>query len=117
MVYGVGDKHDAHLRKVLKTLQAHRITVQPDKCHLGQTEVKWFGHIYSKEGMSPDPEKCRVIKDWTAPKSNADVKSFLQTVQFNAKFLGVEPGETLYPELTKPLRVTHQEIRSVSMGR
>ena len=104
MIYGVGDEHDTHLRKVLKTLQTHGITLRPDKCHLGKSEVKWFGHIYSKEGMSTDPEKCRVIKDWPAPKSNAEVKSFLQTVQFNAKFLGGEPGEISYPELTEPLR-------------
>ena len=54
--------------------------------------------------MSPDPTKCKIIKDWPAPESNAEVKSFLQTIQFNAKFLGGEVGELSYPELTEPLR-------------
>ena len=54
--------------------------------------------------MSPDPEKCKVIQEWKAPKSKAEVKSFLQTAQFNAKFLVGKPGELSYPDLTQPLR-------------
>ena len=61
--------------------------------------------------MSPDPEKCAIIKNWPAPssckevKSFLEVKNFLQTIQFNAKFLGAEKaGEKTYPELTGPLR-------------
>ena len=54
--------------------------------------------------MSPDPEKCAVIWNWPPPKSNAEVKSFLQHVQFNAKFMGGDPCEFSYPELTVPLQ-------------
>ena len=64
--------------------------------------------------MSPDPEKCSVIKNWHAPKSSSEVKSFLQTVQFNSKLLGGKPGELSYPELTEPLRVlTRKNARFV----
>ena len=105
IVHGVGKEHDKHLHKVLETLQQSGITLRPDKCCLGQQQVTWFGNVYSKEGMSPDPRKCEIIRNWPAPESTSDIKSFLQTVQFNAKFLGGEPGEKLYPELTEPLRV------------
>jgi hypothetical protein len=104
IVHGQGKEHDGFLRKVLQTLSDHNVTLRPDKCELGKPEVKWFGNIYSKEGMSPDPEKCSVIRNWPAPKSCSEVKSFLQTVQFNSKFLGGNPGEKSYPELTEPLR-------------
>ena len=65
--------------------------------------------------MSPDPEKCDIIKNWPAPASCKEVKSFLQTVQFNAKFLGAEKvGEKTYPELTEPLRaLTKKNARFV----
>ena len=104
MVHGVGENHDVHLRNVLKMLRKNGITARPDKCDLGKSEVKWFGNIYSKHGMSTDPDKCKVIRDWPAPQSKSEAKSFLQTVQFNAKFLGGEAGEMSYPELTGPLR-------------
>ena len=104
LVYDKGDEQDPHLWNVLSVLQEKQLTLRPEKCKLGKPKVKWFGHIYSKDGMSPDPEKCKVIKDWPEPTTIADVKSFLQTVQFNSKFLAGHPGEPSYPELTEPLK-------------
>ena len=49
------------------------IILRPNKCHLGQPQVKWFGYIFSKDGMLPDPEKCSIIKNWPAPKSSSEV--------------------------------------------
>jgi len=112
IVYGVGKQHDTDLEQVLSTLQDKGLTLRPEKCELGKPEITWFGNVYSKHGMSPDPEKCRIIKQWPAPKSKEEVKSFLQTVQFNAKFLNGRPGEASYPELTEPLRkLTRKYIR------
>ena len=104
LIYGHDDEHDQHLINILTILKKKGITVRPGKCDLGKPEVKWFGCIFSADGMSPDPEKCDVIKSWPAPQSSADVKSFLQTVQFHAKFLGKEAEGMSYPELTAPLR-------------
>ena len=47
--------------------------------------------------MSPVPEKCSIINYWPALKSSSEVKSFLQTVQFNSKFLGGKAGKLSYP--------------------
>ena len=40
-----------------------------------------------KKGCHQAQKKCKIIKDWPQPTSCANVKSFLQTVQFNTKFL------------------------------
>ena len=103
IVHGVGQQHNKCLIEVLRTLQEKGITLHPDKCHQGQPQVKWFGYIFSKDGMSPDPEKYSIIKNWPAPKSSLEVKSFLQTFQSNSKFLGDKPDELSYPKLTEPL--------------
>ena len=76
IVHGVGQQHDQFLIEVLRTLQEKGITLSPDKCHLGQPQAKWFGHIFSKDGMFPYPEKCSIINNWPAPKSSSEVKSF-----------------------------------------
>ena len=54
--------------------------------------------------MSPDPGKCKIIQNWPQPTSCAEVISFLQTVQFNAKFLSGKGIDLSYPKLTEPLR-------------
>ena len=104
-MYGKGNEHNHHLQEVLKTLGKKELTLRPDKCELGKPQVKWFGNVYSKDGMSPDPDKCKIIKEWPEPKLIADVKSFLQTIQFNSKFLAGREGEKSYPDLTEPLRL------------
>ena len=68
--------------------------------------------------MSLDPEKCAVIQNWPPPKSNTEVKSFLQTVQFNSKFMGGGPGELSCPELTEPTtQSTDKEECKIYLGR
>ena len=105
VVHGVGEEHDANLEKAIQKIEKAGLTLRPNKCHLGKPEIKWFGNVFSKDGMSPDPDKCKVIKEWPAPTTIAEVKSFLQTVQFNSKFLASEePGSLSYQELTAPLR-------------
>ena len=102
LVYGKGKEHDSHLHLVLKVLNDKGITLGSEKCSFGKPYVKWFGNINSKDGMSPDPDKCKIIKQWPQPKSSAEVKSFLQTFQFSTKFLADKHGDILYKNRRKP---------------
>jgi hypothetical protein len=105
LVFGNGAEHDTRLEAVLERFREAGLTLRREKCHFGQQEVKWFGHIFSEEGMSVDPDKVQLIKSWPEPRTVAEVKSFLQTVQFNAVYMAAQlPGEPNYPELTEPLR-------------
>ena len=88
---------------MLKRLREYNITLRREKCHFGQPEVLWFGNVYSCQGMSPDPAKVQIIKDWPAPGSKSEIKSFLQTVQFCAVFMRPGGGRT-YADVTSPLR-------------
>ena len=105
LIHGVGDQHDERLQAVLQRFREAGLTLRQEKCELGRQEVKWFGMVFGREGMTADPDKTAGIRDWPPPRTVRDVKSFLQTVQFNSVFLGAEePGEMNYPELTAPLR-------------
>ena len=47
--------------KSFERLQSHGISLNCVKCHLGMTEIKLFGMIYSTEGMSKDSAKMDQI--------------------------------------------------------
>ena len=105
LLHGRGKEHDERLRKVLKRFQEAGLTLRKEKCVFGEEEVKWFGMVYSKYGMQADPDKVKLIKEWKEPRTVREVKSFLQTVQFNAPYMAAEEeGELNYPALTAPLR-------------
>ena len=59
VIHGTDDQHDERLKQVLDRLTDY-------KCILAQSAVKWFGHIYSAQGMSPDPDKVEHIRQWPA---------------------------------------------------
>ena len=112
LVHGVGAAHDQNLEEVLQRFDEAGLTFRREKCQFGVPEVKWFGMIFSEAGMEADPEKTRLIREWPAPKTVKDVKSFLQTVQFNAVYMAAEEGEKNYAELTAPLRaLTKQKVK------
>ena len=54
--------------------------------------------------MRADPAKAQVIKEWPSPGTLKEVKSLLQTLQYNAVYMTAEAGEKSYVELTAPLR-------------
>jgi hypothetical protein len=101
------------LREVLTRFRQEGLTLRREKCHLGQSKVKWFGMVYTKHGMSDDPEKTAVIRNWTAPQTVRDVKSFIQNCQFNSVYMAAEEAwEMNYPELTALLRaLTKRKVR------
>ena len=103
VVHGRGQEHDDRLEKVLERLMEYGLTLRKNKCQFGVEEVIWFGMVFSKQGMSPDPEKVKTIQDWPVPEDKAAVKSFLQTCQFSQEFMGPGPRRT-YSDVTLPLR-------------
>ena len=103
IVHGKGQERDENLRACLKRLYEYRIWLRREKCKLGQQAIMWFDHIFTKQGMSPDPAKVEHIKAWPAPKTKEEVKSFLQTVQFVAAYMQSENG-TPRMDVKTPIR-------------
>ena len=62
-------------------------TLNPDKCHFGSKEIKFWGMIYSAEGMKPDPAKVDALKYISPPSNKDDLISFLCMMQSNADFI------------------------------
>ena len=110
VVHGKGPEHDERLKQVFERFKQAGLTLRKEKCKLGKQEVVWFGHVFSRQGMSPDPEKVKTIKAWPVPKDKSEVKSFLQTCQFCSRYMRGAKGET-YSDVTKPLReLTRQGV-------
>ena len=64
---------------MLERFREAGLPLRREKCYLGKEEVKWFCMIYNRYGMSSDPKKVAVIRDWPAPRTVRDVKSFLHS--------------------------------------
>ena len=79
--------HIADLSAVLDRIRAAGLKLKPSKCSLFREQVLYLGHVISAAGVSPDPEKLRVLREWRAPSKVREMQSFLGFVNFYAEYL------------------------------
>ncbi|XP_057520750.1 uncharacterized protein LOC130801014 [Amaranthus tricolor] len=63
------EQHKKHLRIVLEKLRKEKLYGKFGKCEFLLEKISFLGHVVSKDGISIDPEKIRVVMEWPNPKS------------------------------------------------
>ena len=80
------DEHLEALREVMEIIKIKNLTLNPKKCIFAAKEIKFWGMIFSSEGVKPDPEKIKAITDLEPPKNKEELKSFICMMQSNSDF-------------------------------
>lgn len=87
-LHGKGDvQHDRRLHAAMEKTRKSNLCLNYEKLLIKQRSVKFFGNIYSAEGVRADPKKVAAIADMRPPESKAEVKSFLGMVNYLQKFI------------------------------
>ena len=81
------ESHIIHLNKVFSILKENRLKINLEKCTFFKTKVVLLGHVLSTEGISPIPDKVKVILNWLPPKNHTQLKSFLGAIGYYRKFI------------------------------
>ena len=81
------DEHDARLKQVLNRAREVNLRFNAKKCRIRQEEVLYVGHVLSNGGLKPDPEKIRAVQEMQPPQHTQELKSFLRSIQYLAKFM------------------------------
>ncbi|GFW23684.1 retrovirus-related Pol polyprotein from transposon 297 [Trichonephila clavipes] len=71
------EDHLIRLRLVLKCLQEAGLKLNSKKCLFAAQEVKILGHLVSSNGVRPDPDKIKAVRNFPTPKNIHDIRSFL----------------------------------------
>ena len=87
MYFHTFEDHLQHLRLVFEHFWEAGLKFKPKKCYFGQRKVKYLGHMISKEGIRPDPEKIRAIKEYPVPHTVKEVRAFLGLANYYRKFV------------------------------
>ena len=83
IIYTPNDSmHDEILAKVLQKCEEKGITLNLAKCLFCKRSSEFYGFIFSKEGMKPNPEKVEEIKNAKAPEDVKSLRSFLGLANF-----------------------------------
>ena len=91
-------EHDQNLYGVFTRLQQHYVRLNKEKCSFSKSEVTFYGHIFSSEGLRADPEKIEAITNMSVPENVSEVKSSLGMAQYVSRYIPE------YATITAPLR-------------
>ena len=72
---------------ILDRLRDANLKLKASKCILFAREVKFLGHIISKDGVKTDPAKVEAVLERHPPKTKKQVKSFLGIVNYYGRFI------------------------------
>uniref|UniRef100_A0A5S6QV55 RNA-directed DNA polymerase n=1 Tax=Trichuris muris TaxID=70415 RepID=A0A5S6QV55_TRIMR len=79
--------HALHLQAVLQKLADAGLTLRGSKCRIGVTAVQYLGHVFSANGIAPNPSKVAVIESWPVPSDKKALKRFLGLTSYYRRFV------------------------------
>ncbi|GJW22291.1 putative reverse transcriptase domain-containing protein [Tanacetum coccineum] len=71
------DDHEVHLKFVLELLKKERLYAKFSKCEFWLQEVHFLSHVVNHNGIHVVPSKIKVVKNWKAPTTPSEIRSFL----------------------------------------
>ena len=103
------EEHVDRLQQVFRCLRDNNLKLSPKKCSFFMEKVKYVGHIVSRAGIEPDPDKVDKVINWPTPTTPDQVRQFLGFVGYYRRFIKdfskiSRPLSDVMPPLTKKSR-------------
>ena len=81
------ENHDENVIGLLERARKMNLKLNKSKVKLREAEIKFMGHVISKDGLKPDPDKVAAIKNMPKPTSKPEVLTLLGFLNYLSKFL------------------------------
>ena len=91
-------EHNKALENVLTRFREVGVCLNVSKCKFAQEKVEFVGHVWSGDGVSPNPEKIKAISEMKLPATESGLRSFLGLASYIGK--GTVPN---FSSLAAPL--------------
>ena len=98
-------EHDRNFLAFMEKCMSNNLTLKLEKIQFKQSQVSFYGHCWSTQGISPDPKKIEALNHMEFPPDKETMKSFLGMVNYLNRY------SALSTHLTAPLSaLTHQAV-------
>ena len=98
-------EHDRNFLAFMEKCMSNNLTRNSEKIQFKQFQVSFYGHCWSKQGISPDPKKIEALNHMEFPPDKETMRSFLGMVNYLNWY------SALSAHLTAPLStLTHQVV-------
>ena len=91
------DMHIDHLIKIFEKCKTYRICLNPEKCVFMTRQGRILGHIVSKNGISTDLKKIKIIVELPRPQNMKEVQALMGHCGYYHRFVN------MYAIIAKPI--------------
>ena len=96
-------EHDRNFLAFMEKCMENNLTLNLEKIQFKQTQVSFYGHVCSEQGISPDPKKIQALKHMKFQPDKETIRSFLGMINYLNRY------SALSAHLAAPLSsLTHQ---------
>ena len=81
------EQHNGNMGKLMERAGQNGLVFNPDKCLLKADSIMFFGCLYDKNGVQPDPEKIEAIRAMPAPTCLHELQEFIGMVIYLSKLI------------------------------
>jgi len=80
-------EHLKRLKRIFNKIKDAGLKINPDKCNFLKEEIKFLGHIVTKNGIKTDDEKIKAMQEFETPKCVKRLRSFLGLANYYRRFV------------------------------
>ncbi|GKA22795.1 putative nucleotidyltransferase, ribonuclease H [Tanacetum coccineum] len=95
---------------ILELVKKEKLYLKFSKCELWLQEVQFLGHVINGDGIHVDPSKIEAAKNWEAPRTPSEVRSFLGLTGYYRRFI------ENFSKIAKPLTILTQKNKTYVWG-
>lgn len=81
------EEHDEALLAVLNRAREKNVKFNINKLKIAVTEVRYLGHIFSENKITPDPERIKSIRVMKHPANKKDLQTYLGVINYMRSFI------------------------------
>ncbi|GJW65387.1 putative reverse transcriptase domain-containing protein [Tanacetum coccineum] len=104
------EEHVEYLRLVLELLKKEKLYAKFSKCEFWLREVQFLGHVINGNGIHVNPSKIEAVKNWKAPRTLIEVRSFLGLARYYRTFI------ENFSKIAKSLTILTQKSKTFNWG-
>ncbi|GJV60382.1 putative reverse transcriptase domain-containing protein [Tanacetum coccineum] len=108
--WGAPEDHEVYLMFVLELLKKERLYAKFSKCEFWLQEVHFLCHVVNHNGIHVDLSKIEAVKNWKAPTTLSEIRSFLGLAGYYRCFI------VNFSKITKPLTSLTQKNKKYEWG-
>ena len=75
-------EHNRNFLAFMEKCMENNLTLNSEKIQFKQTQVSFYGHIWLKHSISPDPKKIQALKHMEFPPDKETMRSFLRMINY-----------------------------------